>query len=158
MHGFGSVSVFCFLFFNYTTGGCLASLPFVIFCSFLFDPPIPLPLLSPLFPYLLVVSPTHVDDVFFSPIVSRFPACCSGLRSWGRMSDVRQCYDDKHLGLLFLVDEVSIMWCHSCLGVGFFFPPLAVIYNCSLIAPACGGMCGSVMKQWPHILHGASLA
>lgn len=62
MRGFG----LCFLlfFFNYTTGGCLASLPFIIFCSFLFGPPIPLPLLIPSFP-LLVVSLTHVDDVFF---------------------------------------------------------------------------------------------
>lgn len=158
MHGFGSVSVFCFLFFNYTTGGCLASLPFVIFCSFLFDPPIPLPLLSPPFPYLWCPRRT-LTMCFFSPIVSRFPACCSGLRSWGRMSDVRQCYDDKHLGLLFLVDEVGTHHVVSLVSWRWvFFPPLAVIYNCSLIAPACGGMCGSVMKQWPHILHGASLA
>lgn len=100
--------LFAFFLFNYTTGGCLASLPFIIFCSFFSIPQFPFPYLSPLSPYLLVVSLTHVDDVFFSPIVSRFPACCSGLRSWGRMSDVRQCYDDKHLGL-FPVDKVSVM-------------------------------------------------
>lgn len=49
-HAFGSVSVFCFLFY-YTTGGCLAS---YIFCSFFFDSPIPpsflFPLLDPLLP------------------------------------------------------------------------------------------------------------